>query len=141
MSTTYNQNRSCNCGSNYTTASNRSGNSNCDKEQKHVHELLGSTRIKEASCNTDAHNHRFALITGEAERTYDGCSHVHPVEITTDFYDNHYHEFCGYTEEAIEVGCGRHVHFIKDTVEEENGHVHEFIAATLIENPIEEYSK
>ena len=138
MSTTYNQGRDCNCGNEYTTYSNnqnRSRENNCYEDQKHVHELLGSTRIKDASCDSECHNHRFALITGEAERTRDGCSHIHKVEITTDFYEDHYHEFCGYTDEAIEVGCGRHVHFINDAVEEENGHIHEFIAATLIEDP------
>lgn len=151
MSTNYNQNRSCNCEHEYTTYNNgcntsyeynrRDTRSNCDETQKHVHELLGSTQVEEASCDCDAHNHRFALVTGEAERTSNGRSHVHKVEITTDFYDEHYHEFCGYTDEAIEVGCGRHVHLISDTTERSNQHDHDFLAVTLIENPIEDTRK
>ena len=128
MATNNNFNRSCDCGCEFTTASSRRS------DQEHVHELVGSVIIEDDGCG-ECHNHRFATVTGEAERT-NGCrTHVHRVEFTTDSYEDHSHDFCGYTGEAIEVGCGRHVHYINETTEAENQHRHEFRAATLIENP------
>ena len=125
MTTNFNRERNCNCG--YETTTSR-----CN-DQEHVHELVGSVIVENEGC--DAHNHRFATVTGEAERR-SGCrSHVHKVEFTTDSYEDHSHDFCGYTGEAIEVGCGRHVHYLNETTETENQHRHKFRAATLIENP------
>ncbi|MCF2668349.1 YmaF family protein [Faecalicatena contorta] len=51
------------------------------------------------------------------------------------FSDEYFHEFCGKTTGAIDVGNGKHVHFIKDCTEEEDNHKHEFQAATLIDSP------
>ncbi|MEE0777051.1 MAG: YmaF family protein [Bacillota bacterium] len=107
----------------------------CGK-QTHVHEVVGSVEI-EGKC--DPHNHRFATVTDEVIRT---CkSHIHEIKFRTDFYDDHYHEFCGRTSEAIPVGDGRHVHFLKSVTTENDGHKHKFRVATLIENPIEDKCK
>ena len=43
------------------------------KEQKHVHEIVGSTATV-GDCR-DCHNHRFCTVSGEAIR--EGKSHVH----------------------------------------------------------------
>lgn len=102
-------------------------------EQKHVHEVTGSTAVVQ-ECN-DCHNHRFCTVSGEAIEV--GNSHVHEVKFHTDFTDEHFHEFCGKTSPAIWVGNGKHVHFIKDFTEREDGHKHQFQAATLIDSPID----
>ncbi|MGN1266298.1 MAG: YmaF family protein [Dorea sp.] len=99
--------------------------------QKHVHEISSSTAVV-SECKK-CHNHRFCTVTGEA--MYMGNSHVHEVKFRTDFSDGHYHEFCGKTSCAIDVGNGKHVHFIKDVTKEEDGHTHMFQAATAIESP------
>lgn len=104
-------------------------------QQRHVHELTGSTRIIN-ECD-DCHNHRFCTVTGEGILSRDKCDHYHEVTFRTDFSDGHYHEFCGKTSGAIEVGNGKHVHFLKDITETENEHKHEFQAATLIDSPID----
>ena len=93
----------------------------CHKED-HVHEILGSTLIAER-CN-DAHNHRFATVSGKAIEC-EG-SHVHEVCFTTDSYEGHKHEFKGRTCKAIPVGDGRHVHFLKDETENADNHHHDF---------------
>ena len=95
---------------------------NCYKDQKHVHELTGSTKIFN-ECD-DCHNHRFCTVTGEAVYYGDKHDHFHEVKFHTDFSDEHFHEF-----------CGKHVHFIKECTEEEDNHKHEFQAATLIDSP------
>ena len=107
---------------------------NCNK-QKHVHELTGSTGIFE-ECN-DCHNHRFCTVTGEAIYIPGKNDHFHEVKFRTDFTDEHFHEFCGKTSGAIDLGGGKHVHFIKDCTEKEDNHKHEFQAATLIDSPID----
>ena len=61
--------------------------------------------------------------------------HFHEVKFHTDFSDRHYHEFCGKTSGAIDVGDGKHVHFLKDFTEEKDEHKHRFQAATLIDSP------
>ncbi len=109
---------------------NQSRHCNYDK-QKHVHEITGSTAVVR-ECR-DCHNHRFCTVTGEAIEM--GNCHFHEVKFRTDFSDGHYHEFCGKTSLAIDVGGGKHVHFIKDCTECKDGHKHEFQAATLIESP------
>lgn len=107
---------------------------NCSREkQKHVHEVTGSTKISN-ECNT-CHNHRFCTISGEAVYTKDKRDHYHEVKFCTDFSDEHFHEFCGKTSGAVDVGNGRHVHFLKGFTKEEDGHKHEFQAATLIDSP------
>lgn len=115
--------RDCNCWD-----WNRDRNS-----QRHVHEITGSTAIfnEEEEC----HNHRFATISGEAIRC--GDSHVHEVKFRTDFADGHFHEFCGTSSPAIEVGNGKHVHFASACTEEEDGHRHKFQVASLIESPLD----
>lgn len=60
---------------------------------------------------------------------------MHEVKFRTDFDDEHFHEFCGKTGPAINVGNGKHVHFIKDETECKDGHKHQFQAATLIDSP------
>lgn len=128
MSTNYELNRSCN-----DSCEHSAEDSHHHDYTKHVHELVGSVIVERYNC--DAHNHRFATVTGEAEKRKGCKTHVHRVEFTTDSYENHTHDFCGYTGEAIDVGCGKHVHFINDKTEKEDHHRHDFRAATLIENP------
>lgn len=105
----------------------------CDRQQRHVHEVVGSTQVVTSAC--DAHNHRFAAVSGEAIPAGPN-DHVHEVCFRTDFYEGHYHEFTGKTGGAIDVGCGRHVHFVQAQTDSENGHKHCFKAASLIDNPI-----
>lgn len=105
------------------------------RKQKHVHEITGSTKIFN-ECD-DCHNHRFCTVSGEAIYTNDKRDHFHEVKFHTDFSDEHFHEFCGKTSGAINVGNGKHVHFLKDFTEEEDGHKHEFQVATLIKSPID----
>jgi len=108
----------------------------CPDEQTHVHEIQGSVMIAEE--REDPHNHRFATVSGEVIRTGPNPrNHVHKVFFRTDFYENHFHEFCERTLEAIPVG-DRHVHFLESVTTENDGHRHEFRFATLIENPIGE---
>jgi hypothetical protein len=104
------------------------------EEQTHVHEILGSVEIAERQ--TDPHNHRFATVSGQAIPVC-GCSgdHVHEVMFRTDFYEDHFHEFCGKTCGAIPVG-DRHVHFLESVTTVNEGHRHEFRVATLINDPI-----
>ena len=64
------------------------------KQQHHVHEVQGSVKIAEPI--DDPHNHRFATVSGEAIPTRNG-DHVHEVVFRTDFYEEHFHEFCGKT--------------------------------------------
>ena len=107
----------------------------CPKEQTHVHEILGSVQIAEAT--TDPHNHRFAVVSCEV--TPVGMSdHVHEVTFRTDFYEDHFHEFKGKTQGAIPVGDGRHVHFLDSVTEPSDRHAHKFRVATLINDPIGE---
>lgn len=103
------------------------------ENQRHVHELSGSTAVFTKCC--ECHNHRFCTVTGEAMRM--GNSHVHEVKFRTDFDDKHYHEFKGQTGPAYEVGEGKHVHYIKDFTQERDGHKHRFQAATFIDSPLE----
>ena len=99
---------------------------------EHVHEVQGSVQIAER--NTDPHNHRFATVSSEAKICTNG-NHFHVIKFRTDFYEDHYHEFCGETCPAIWVG-DRHVHFLKDVTEEAENHTHEFRLATFIDDPI-----
>ncbi len=103
------------------------------KKQFHVHEVQGSVQIAEPH---DPHNHRFATVTGKAIPTCGG-DHVHEVKFRTDFYENHFHEFCGTTCGAIDVG-DRHVHFLKSVTSINDGHNHEFRFGTLINDPTED---
>lgn len=114
----YNQNMSHACG--------------CEK-QKHVHEVVGSTAASN-ECR-DCHNHRFCTVSGEAIK--EGCSHVHEVKFRTDFVDGHFHEFCGKSSPAMEVGDGKHVHFAKAFTDRQDGHRHEFQVASLIDSPLD----
>ncbi|MDD4781530.1 MAG: YmaF family protein [Tissierellia bacterium] len=103
-------------------------------EQTHVHEVQGSLQIAERE--DDPHNHRFATVTDEVIP----CgrdNHVHNIVFRTDFYENHFHTFCGKTCPAIRVG-DRHVHFLKDVTSFNDGHRHDFRLATFIEDPIGE---
>lgn len=105
-------------------------NHNCPK-QKHVHEIVGSTAVLDECC--ECHNHRFATVSGEAIPA--GDSHIHEITFRTDFSDGHFHEFCGKSSPAIDVGGGKHVHFAKAFTEEADGHKHAFQAASLIDSP------
>lgn len=113
-------------------------NCNCchssSKEQRHVHEVLGSVEIAERT--EDPHNHRFATVSGQAIPTGNN-NHVHEVRFRTDFYENHFHEFKGRTTGAIRVG-DRHVHFLESVTTVNDGHRHKFRVGTLIDNPIED---
>ena len=103
------------------------------KQQRHVHEILGSVQI--VGCGQNAHNHRFATVSGEAIPI--GMNdHVHNVRFRTDFYEDHYHEFQGRSGGAIDVGGGRHVHFAEAQTTTDDGHFHCFRVAALIEDPI-----
>lgn len=107
---------------------------NCCKDQRHVHEVQGSVEIAER--REDPHNHRFATVSGEAIPY--GYDHYHEVRFRTDFYDGHFHEFCGRTSGAIPVSANRHVHFLESVTTVNDGHCHNFRVATLIEDPIGE---
>lgn len=106
----------------------------CSEYQKHVHEVQGSVAIaRRKEC---PHNHRFATITSEAIPI--NCDdHIHEVKFHTDFFDHHFHEFCGRTSGAICVG-DRHVHFLKCETDKCDGHCHFFRLCTMIDNPIGE---
>lgn len=106
----------------------------CPREQRHVHEFSGSVMIAER--NEDPHNHRFASVSGEA--VGEGFNHVHPVQFRTDFYEEHFHQFCGTSSVAIPVGDGRHIHYLASVTDVSDGHRHEFKAASQIEDPIGE---
>lgn len=103
------------------------------RQQRHVHEVVGSVEIAEPRC--DPHNHRFATVSGEAIQT-GPCDHVHLITFRTDFYEDHFHEFSGYSGGAIDVGGGRHVHFLEDETCVSDGHRHDFRVAVLINDPI-----
>lgn len=107
----------------------------CEREQTHVHEVLGSVRL--AELDEDPHNHRFAGVTDEVIPVPGG--HIHKLRTKTDFYEEHFHPICVRTGINVRVGSGedaRHVHFIDARTEVADNHFHEFIASTLIENPI-----
>lgn len=107
----------------------------CERErerQTHVHEIQGSTEIAER--RNDPHNHRFAAVSDEVIPM--GNDHVHEVKFRTDFYEDHFHEFCGRSGGAIPVGGGRHVHFMESVTQMSDGHRHQFKAASLINDPI-----
>lgn len=115
---------------------NSKGSCECEQErererQTHVHEILGSTEIA-GKC--DPHNHRFAAVSDEVISM--GNDHVHEVKFRTDFYEDHFHEFCGRSGGAIPVGGGRHVHFLESVTQVSDGHRHQFKAASLINDPI-----
>lgn len=101
---------------------------------RHVHEITGSTAIARECCG-ECHNHRYSIVSGEAVPM--GCSHYHEVNFRTDYADGHYHEFCGKSSLAIEVGGGKHVHYVKGVTELADGHRHKFQAASLIESPLD----
>lgn len=100
--------------------------------QTHVHEVQGSVQIAEIT--EDPHNHRFATVSCEIKMYPDG-THTHIIKFRTDFYENHYHEFCGETGKEICVG-DRHVHFLKSVTTCDDGHMHKFRLGTFIDNPI-----
>lgn len=104
------------------------------KNQRHVHEVIGSVRIAEE--NKDPHNHRFVAMTGEAIPVKNGRNHIHKIKTTTDFYEDHFHDIKVSVGEAIPVSKDRHVHFVYAQTEASDGHCHKFIVATLIDNPI-----
>ncbi|WP_330398386.1 YmaF family protein [Anaerocolumna aminovalerica] len=108
-----------------------------ENEQRHVHEVQGSVFIAEPE--EEPHNHRFATVSGEAIPCGEH-DHVHEVKFRTDFFNDHFHEFCGKTGGAIRVG-DRHVHFLKDFTTVVDGHRHEFRFNTFIDNPIGEEHK
>jgi len=112
--------------------SNNNSNCGCEKKQLHVHEFEGSTRLAELGSD-DAHNHRFAGVSGEAIPVQGG--HVHKVKSRTDFFD-HFHEFEATSGLAIPVGGGKHVHFVKAKTNVVDDHHHKLIFATLIDAPI-----
>ncbi|MGC5326372.1 YmaF family protein [Brevibacillus sp. SYSU BS000544] len=103
----------------------------CSKQQTHVHEFLGSTKLAEEGA--DRHNHRFAGVTGQVIPK--GDSHVHIIKTKTDFL-NHFHRIRIITGPAIQVGNGKHVHFAKGVTTFNDGHVHRFQLATLIQKPL-----
>ncbi len=123
--------------SNCERCSERDERSSCERcsENTHVHELIGSTELS-TNCS-ECHNHRFAVITGEAIPVCNGQDHVHEVKFGTDTYEGHDHEFCGRTGGAIWFG-NKHIHYIEGTTESERGHVHRFKAVTLINDPSSE---
>jgi len=97
--------------------------------QRHVHEVLGSVFV----AGRVPHAHRFGTVSSEAILLPNG-DHFHRVKFFTDFYDGHYHEFCGNSSGAIKVG-DRHVHFAKAATSFDAGHSHKFRVAALIDNP------
>ena len=134
-----NETRSARCCERETTRSGccretgtaRSQDGCCTED--HNHEIQGSVRLAGEGC--EAHNHRFATVSGNAIDV--GQSHVHDVTFTTDTYDGHKHEFCGRTSIGYPTGCG-HVHYLNDVTTCEGGHSHTFRVTTNIEDPLEE---
>lgn len=102
------------------------------RPQRHVHEVQGSVKIPAPP--EEPHNHRFATVTGEALPCGPN-NHFHEIKFRSDFYENHFHEFCGRTSPAIQVG-DRHVHFLESITTENDDHVHEFRLGTFIDDPI-----
>lgn len=100
--------------------------------KKHVHEVQGSIEI--AGREDDPHNHRFASVSGEAIRCANG-NHFHAVKFRTDFYENHFHEFCVETGGTIYVG-DRYVNFLKSATTVNDNHQHKFRLGTFINDPI-----
>lgn len=103
---------------------------NNTNQQTHVHELLGSVQIGELQ---DPHSHRFATMTGEVI-PYNGTDHYHEVSFRTDFFNEHYHDFHGYTSTAIPTGK-THVHYLEAATTFNDGHDHGFKVVTLIDDP------
>lgn len=104
-----------------------------DEEKKYPCDERKKDPIKHCP-KEEGHNHRFALVSGEAIPV--GCKdHYHEVKFRTDFYEDHYHVFVGKTGGAITVG-DRHVHFLESKTSFNDGHKHDFRVATLIEDPI-----
>ena len=103
-----------------------------DKMQLHVHEVQSSVKIAEVE--EDPHNHRLATVTGEAI-SIGNNDHIHNVKFRTDFYEDHYHEFCGRTTGAKKVG-DRHVHFLESETFVSEGHRHEFRLSTFMDDLI-----
>src|SRR5690554_2439569 len=97
--------------------------------QRYVPVVLGRVYVADRV----PHAHRFATVSSEAILLPNG-DHVHRVKFFTDFYDGHYHEFCGNSSGAIKVG-DRHVHFAKAATSFDAGHSHKFRVAALIDNP------
>lgn len=64
----------------------------CKKRQRHVHEVVGNVKIYNEK--GESHNHRFVGMTGEAVSVRNGKSHIHYLDTTTDFYEDHYHNIC-----------------------------------------------
>ena len=58
------------------------------------------------------------------------------VKFKTDSCNGHHHEFCGTTEKAVDIGCGKHIHLLKGCTSYDANHKHEFIVSTDMENPI-----
>ena len=125
----YQQNNYCPCNQ-----ENRWNNDREERRQRHIHEITGSTAVFNEQ-GEECHNHRFVTVSDEAIRC--GSSHVHEIRFRTDFADGHYHEFCGTSGIAVEVGNGKHVHFAAACTEEEDGHKHKFQVASLIDSPID----
>lgn len=105
----------------------------CEKEQRHVHEFLGSTRLAEV-CEEDVHNHRVACISGPAVGREN--DHVHKIETRTDFFNDHFHHIEVCSGPPIKVCENRHIHFVYAVTSCNDGHRHKLILGTLIENPI-----
>lgn len=95
---------------------------------KHVHEFLGSTKVKEC------HTHRFAGVTFEGILLANG-KHKHRFSTNTDFYEDHHHKISGITGVNINVGNGRHIHFVLLRTTMNDNHTHLYRLATLIDNP------
>jgi len=95
---------------------------------KHVHEFLGSTKVKEC------HTHRFAGETFEGIVLSNG-THKHRFSTNTDFYADHHHKISGITGINMNVGNGRHVHFVLLRTTMNDNHTHLYRLATLIDNP------
>ncbi|WP_084315252.1 YmaF family protein [Clostridium hydrogeniformans] len=107
------------------------GPCNHEREQTHVHEFLGSTKLAEEG--DDRHNHRFAGVTGEVIPF--GNSHVHRIAVRTDFFD-HFHAICILTGPAVNLNNGKHIHVVTGMTTFVDDHKHNFVFTTLIESPL-----
>lgn len=106
---------------------------NCppQREQKHVHEVQGSVQLNAFG---DLHNHRFATVSDEAVDCGNG-KHFHIVKFRTDFYEDHFHEFCGKTDPDVDLG-DRHVHFLASVTCPSDNHTHNFRLSTFMQDLI-----
>jgi hypothetical protein len=95
----------------------------------HVHEVQGL--LDTAQQGTDAHNHRFIVVSSDP-KPLGWNNHVHEVIFCTDYHGKFCHEGWGTTSGAFPVGDG-HVHFLEGITTTDDGHWHKYRIATSLD--------